>query len=211
MKRTFISILIFYTINFLFAQEESASENCFKCHGMATLAKKVSETGITQNLAVIPEEFSNSFHAGQACFDCHSEEFASFPHSGDAKAEELNCTDCHEGVSETTGADFDKINEAFEASVHYIKSDGEFKCTDCHNAHKPFIGKENPKYTAKTNEVCFTCHISESGQPGLSLKEKHISLSESELDWEVQSCLDCHTEGTAEAFKHKIVSKKGTK
>ncbi len=91
------------TIKFIPPYAED-NERCFKCHGQSkyeyaneTLGRQVKAMMFSERI-VSREEFYDSNHKNFSCTDCHSAEYATFPHSGTLRMEpKLNCIDCHGG------------------------------------------------------------------------------------------------------------------
>ncbi|MEZ4999748.1 MAG: hypothetical protein R2727_03425 [Bacteroidales bacterium] len=78
------------------------NENCFKCHGQSYFNLVDEESGTTQKRLMCDkyvlsrDDFYQSNHWNFACTDCHSPEFANFPHQIVERLEEhFNCIDCH--------------------------------------------------------------------------------------------------------------------
>jgi hypothetical protein len=80
------------------------NERCFKCHGQKTyeytnenLGRQVKSLMFSERI-VDRNKFYQSNHKSFSCTDCHSEEYVTFPHSGELRMEQgYNCIDCHGG------------------------------------------------------------------------------------------------------------------
>src|SRR5512133_2893166 len=80
------------------------NDRCFKCHGQGKY-EYTNETQSRQafclmcsNRIIKKEDFYVSNHKSFSCTDCHSAEYATFPHPGQLRMEQMyNCLDCHGG------------------------------------------------------------------------------------------------------------------
>lgn len=217
MKSFYIVFLLAVLAAPLFSQDVDDNEYCFRCHGMETFNTVDQETGMVKSLAVLPHEFDNSNHAGFSCTDCHDGDLVTFPHPEELKEEEIACTDCHGDDPESDIPQFETIEEAFEASVHFTATDGEFTCFDCHDPHTFKITartSDNIKATVHyDNQICFTCHgntekiSSYTERVFPSLEATHQWLPHQALHWESVRCIDCHTDPDQPGVSHLILPK----
>ena len=85
-------------------KNSETNEQCLKCHGQSKYTYKNDETKkmvykrMYSELIIRRDEFYVSNHKGFKCTDCHSEDYAIFPHAGNLRMESKpNCLDCHGG------------------------------------------------------------------------------------------------------------------
>jgi len=97
--------------------------------------------------------FSRSAHSENnlSCLSCHSS------HQGMAnqfqliKAQPTLCYSCHL-----------KIKPQFNMPFHHRVEEGLIQCSDCHNTHGGFVGKQLRSAAAR-DSVCYTCHADKQG------------------------------------------------
>jgi len=137
------------------SQFKNAKENegCLKCHGQSKYTYENPEQGRQVNkrmygeLIINPDLYYTSNHRQFKCTDCHSEDYATFPHPGNLRMEsKATCIDCHGGDEQYAKFHFEEIDTGFMESVHSTKHSEEFTCWMCHNAH-------TYKINARTNET----------------------------------------------------------
>ncbi len=214
--KSFYSFFFILLLSALAFGQENGND-CLRCHSMQTLNKKDLETGKIKNLAVNPKEYAHSNHAGFECTDCHSEEFGEFPHPAKLSGEDIHCLDCHENSDDSSLVQFETIQESFEKSVHFMATDGEFTCFDCHDPHTFKLTARNIhdiKSTIKyDNQICFDCHdntdkinlYTERTFPSLAVT--HQWLPHQQLHWDNVRCIDCHTDPNQPGVSHLILPK----
>jgi hypothetical protein len=148
---------------------------------------------------------TSGVHKQFDCTDCHSSEYATYPHQANLKLEPLStCLDCHGGDASFATYQFEKIDEEFKKSVHYKMSGEDFTCAKCHSQH-------TYRATARTssnvleivdysNKMCLSCHSDAkkykliSGQENPELVQVHDWLPNQELHFQHVRCIECHTE-----------------
>lgn len=219
MKSFYLLLLLLLLPTLLPAQDVEVDDNeyCFRCHSMETLSYTNRETGLIKNLSVIPHEFDNSNHAGFNCIDCHDEELVAFPHPEELREEQIACTDCHSDDPDSELPQFETIESAFEESVHFKATDGEFTCFHCHDPHTFKITarlNENIEETVHyDNQICFDCHGNTEKIAGYTdrvfpaLEATHKWLPHQNLHWENVRCIDCHTDANQPGVSHLILPK----
>ena len=192
---------------------EAAAEQraCLRCHGMATLAYRDSDTGEIVSLALDKAGFGHSVHGDLACGQCHTEGYQGYPHAPELSAADLDCVQCHEDHPENTDrVDFSLIDQEYHKSVHARSDDPEAEGFDCHSCHDPHVfrasllGREIPEIVAYDNQICLSCH-DELRDP---LDSSHAWLPNRDKHWASVRCLDCHTplSDSGRAVSHEILS-----
>ncbi len=187
---------------------EEDNQRCFKCHGQSKYSYTNESLGheikalMFYERIVRKEEFYKSNHKSFSCTDCHSTEYATFPHPGELRMEaKLNCIDCH-GGDETYH--FDAITEEYEQSIHFKLEEDGFSCYGCHDPHTYRISKrtkENIKETiAYDNAICLNCHSDYNHFQLLTDREEinvirsHEWLPNQSAHWANVRCIECHTQ-----------------
>jgi len=170
-------------------------------------------------LIIKRDEFYVSNHKGFKCTDCHSEEYGTFPHSGNLRMEsKANCLDCHGGDEKYAKFQFEKIDSNFMASVHSQKHSTDFTCWMCHNPHTYKINartNENLKETITyDNLICLSCHSDITKYELLTNKEKpnilvkHEWLPNQASHFTNVRCIECHAQNKDTLIvAHQIVPK----
>lgn len=198
------------TVSFVSPFEE-ANNRCFKCHGQAkyeytneTLGRQVKAMMCSERI-VRKDLFYNSNHKSFSCTDCHSEEYAKFPHSGELRMEQkYNCIDCHGGDEKFAQYNFEGIDSAYQQSTHYkLESEG-FSCWKCHDPHSYKISVRNTNNLKETvaydNAICLNCHSDYNRYMLLTDKEeiniikKHEWLPNQAVHFANVRCIECHTQ-----------------
>lgn len=198
------------TVSFVSPFEE-ANNRCFKCHGQAkyeytneTLGRQVKAMMCSERI-VRKDLFYNSNHRSFSCTDCHSEEYAKFPHSGELRMEQkYNCIDCHGGDEKFAQYHFEGIDSAYQQSTHYkLESEG-FSCWKCHDPHSYKISVRNTNNLKETvaydNAICLNCHSDYNRYMLLTDKEeiniikKHDWLPNQATHFANVRCIECHTQ-----------------
>lgn len=198
------------TVSFVSPFEE-ANNRCFKCHGQAkyeytneTLGRQVKAMMCSERI-VRKDLFYNSNHKSFSCTDCHSEEYARFPHSGELRMEQkYNCIDCHGGDEKFAQYHFEGIDSAYQQSTHYkLESEG-FSCWKCHDPHSYKISVRNTNNLKETvaydNAICLNCHSDYNRYMLLTDKEeiniikKHDWLPNQATHFANVRCIECHTQ-----------------
>ena len=187
---------------------EEDNQRCFKCHGQSkysytneSLGREVKAMMFSERI-IKKSEFYKSNHKNFSCTDCHSAEYATFPHKGELRMEaKLNCIDCH-GGDETFH--FDAITEEYKQSTHFKLEEEGFSCYGCHDPHTYRISKrtkENLKETiAYDNAICLNCHSNYDHFQLLTEREEinvirsHDWLPNQSSHWANVRCIECHTQ-----------------
>ncbi len=206
-------------------KNSETNEQCLKCHGQSKYtyenaeSKKMVNKRMYSELIIKRDEFYVSNHKGFKCTDCHSEEYGTFPHSGNLRMEsKANCLDCHGGDEKYAKFQFEKIDSNFMASVHSQKHSTDFTCWMCHNPHTYKINartNENLKETITyDNLICLSCHSDITKYELLTNKEKpnilvkHEWLPNQASHFTNVRCIECHAQNKDTLIvAHQIVPK----
>ncbi len=190
-------------------QEEN--QECLKCHGHTYyyyyndwIEREVKER-MNPYCIVDSAEFYISNHWNFRCVDCHSEDYADFPHAGELRMEPIyECLDCHGGDDHYAQYNFEGIDEEFHKSVHSSKHSEEFTCWMCHSPHTYRINartNENmQEFILYDNEICLSCHANTSKYQLLTtldnpnILDKHDWLPNQGLHFKNVRCIECHAE-----------------
>jgi hypothetical protein len=216
MRSSFQVLLILFFLGFSpksQAQEKKlAPENdlCLKCHTHQTFAfhntlTKHDDKRMMNPLYILDKDrLASGVHAKFKCTDCHSSDYAKYPHNAELKLEPLStCLDCHGGDKKYAVYQFEKIDEEFQKSVHFQKSGESFTCSKCHNQHYYQAKSRNSSVVGDivsfSNEMCMSCHsnnvkfqlISDTLKPALS--QIHSWLPNQALHFKHVRCIECHT------------------
>jgi DmsE family decaheme c-type cytochrome len=119
------------------APAEETSKRCLSCH----------EYGEEHSNFERSEHNVNSV----GCVACHSAHHAREPQSLLVQRQPELCFSCH---TET--------KQDFARPFRHRVEQGLVQCTDCHNQHGGFLGKQL-RSTAAQDQVCFKCHADKAG------------------------------------------------
>ncbi len=186
-----------------------ANEQCLKCHGQSKYKYLNPESGteVTKRMYVETiidrEQFLESNHKTFKCTDCHSEDYATFPHEGNLRMEsKYACIDCHGGDEKYAKFRFEEIETEFQASVHATKHSDDFNCWMCHNPHSYLINVRSEEkikdIVAYDNAICLNCHADITKYQMLTDKvnpnilKKHEWLPNQALHFKNVRCIECH-------------------
>ena len=207
MKKIFS---IFFAVTFLsslYTHAQGTNKYCFMCHSQPTLSIKDSTFGIIKDFYVDSAAYYDSHHGDLECTDCHSEDFADFPHSPAALKEYLTCLECHEKeYLVVKGIKYNKITSELKQSVHYEAMGHKSDCSFCHDPHTIKL-KESPLWKIRDtypieDQMCVECHDTEykwfkGGSQRVNLKAIHGTISNDIEKWQGKKCIDCHTKDDA--------------
>jgi hypothetical protein len=184
------------------AGADEASDNCQRCHGMATLGYRDPITREIVDLHVDADAFAASDHGEMACVDCHDRDYRTYPHSLTVADEELDCVGCHRNDKEPRASEFKRIDEEFLRSVHAQPAPADDPTStlplDCHDCHDPHSfraarpGDDIAAIVSGNNAVCLSCH-QDVGDP---LAQPHAWLPNPDRHWQAVRCIDCHAPAT---------------
>lgn len=184
---------------------------CLKCHGNEYYTFENTVTGSMEKKRMNPYIRIDSMgyklgeHGSFSCDDCHSPDYATYPHNAELKLEyKYTCLDCHGGDPAYAHLHFDEIEQEAMASVHAQKLGEAFKCEMCHSPHTNRLVASTQKYSiqdivAFDNGMCLSCHgdgnryqtLVDHGQPELA--KIHSWLPNQELHFRNVRCIECHT------------------
>jgi predicted CXXCH cytochrome family protein len=197
------------TISFV-SRFDADNNRCFKCHGQGKyeytneiLGKPVKAIMCSERI-IHKTDFYSSNHRSFSCTDCHSEEYAKFPHSGTLRMEQKYiCIDCHGGDAKFAKYHFEEIDSEYRKSTHFKMEDEGFSCWKCHNPHTYKITVRNNTNLKETiaydNAICLNCHSDYSHFQLLSNKaeidiiQKHEWLPNQASHFANVRCIECHT------------------
>ena len=197
------------TISFV-SPFEAANNRCFRCHGQEkyeytneTLKRQIKDIMCSERI-IRKKDFYSSNHRSFNCTDCHSEEYAKFPHAGELRMEQkFTCLDCHGGDVKFAKYHFEEIDSEYLKSTHYKMENDGFSCWKCHNPHTYKISVRNSSNLKETiaydNAICLNCH-SDYGRFQLLSNRAEIDIIK-EHDWLPNQashfanvrCIECHT------------------
>lgn len=186
------------------------NERCFKCHGQGKYEYTNESLGRQVNALMCSDrimdrtEFYNSNHKGFSCTDCHSGEYAKFPHPGELRMEmQYNCIDCHGGDEAFARFKFEEIESEYQKSVHFKMEDEGYTCWKCHDPHSYKINVRNSENMTETilydNTICLNCHSDFkrfqllSDREEINVLEKHDWLPNQASHFKSVRCIECHT------------------
>jgi hypothetical protein len=186
------------------------NERCLKCHGQAkyeytneNLGRQIKALMCSERI-VNRDEFYNSNHKSFSCTDCHSEQYTTFPHSGELRMEQkLVCIDCHGGDEKFAQYHFEEIEADYKQSTHYKLEQDGFSCWKCHNPHSYKISVRNiynlKEAIAYDNAICLSCHSDFNrfqlltDREEINLIKKHDWLPNQAAHIANVRCIECHT------------------
>jgi hypothetical protein len=196
-------------VDFSKFKNSSENENCLKCHGQSKYTFENKEAGKMVNKRMYSEliikrnDFYVSNHREFKCTDCHSEDYGTFPHSGNLRMEaKAGCIDCHGGDEKYAKFEFEKVDTAFMESVHSMKHSEDFTCWMCHNPHTYKINARTNENINETitydNLICLNCHgevknyqlLTDKKKPNLI--DKHDWLPNQASHFTSVRCIECH-------------------
>lgn len=187
------------------------SSTCLQCHGKHYYSFENTFTDATERKRMNPYLIIDSVayqtgeHGAFSCDDCHSPDYATYPHNSELKLEfKYSCMDCHGGDPQYEHLFFDQIAEEAAASVHAERMGDAFKCEMCHDPHTNKLVATTRKFSipeivAHNNTTCLQCHADESRyhiftdaeQP--KILETHSWLPNQSLHFKNVRCIECHT------------------
>lgn len=237
MKRFFraifylLVVLLWFVSKPLIARDAPAelaetTRYCLNCHGSEYYSFDNDWTGMVEKKRMNPylridsTGYKNGEHGAFSCDDCHSPDYATYPHNAELKLEyKYTCQDCHVGDPTYAHLHFDEIEQEAMSSVHAEKLGDAFKCEMCHSPHTNRLVATTQKYSiedivAFDNGMCLSCHGSgdryglfvNHNQP--NLEEVHSWLPNQALHFKNVRCLECHTSrNDTMMVAHKILPK----
>lgn len=193
------------------AQMTESARVCVQCHGGKYYSYQDPYMDVTVKKRMNPYfvidtlEYLQGEHHTFSCDDCHSPDYATYPHNAELKLEpKYTCQDCHGGDEAYAHLHFDEIEEEVSQSVH-AKALGEtFRCELCHDPHTNKLVARSNQYNIKeivqvNNSKCLYCHdevdnyqlYTDNKNP--ELKSIHDWLPNQGLHFSKVRCIECHT------------------
>jgi hypothetical protein len=150
------------------------------------------------------DEFYQSNHKSFSCTDCHSDQYTTFPHSGDLRMEQkYNCIDCHGGDEKFAQYHFEEIEKEYQESTHFNLEEEGFTCWKCHNPHSYKINIRNSENIKETiiydNSICLDCHSNFdhfqllTDRDEINIIDTHEWLPNQSVHFQNVRCIECHT------------------
>lgn len=210
---TIFSVLVLFIAGHSFAQyyDDPQNHQCLKCHSNQTYSflnsvKNKEEKRLMNPYLIIDTiALKHGVHHQFDCTDCHSGEYATYPHTATLKLEPMSsCLDCHGGDESFAKYRFEKIDEEFRKSVHYKVYGENFSCSKCHSQHTYATTARTSSNVLEivdySNKMCLSCHNDMkkyslvAGHENPKLVEIHSWLPNQELHFQHVRCIECHTE-----------------
>jgi DmsE family decaheme c-type cytochrome len=123
--------------SFKTASAKEINQRCLECHNSGQSHMNFSRSPHNEN--------------NLSCLNCHSSHHATKAEFLLIKAQPNLCYSCHQ-----------KIKPQFNMPFHHRVEEGLIRCSDCHNSHGGFVGKQLRSAAAR-DSVCFTCHVDKQG------------------------------------------------
>ncbi|MDP2336076.1 MAG: cytochrome c3 family protein [Bacteroidota bacterium] len=230
MNNRFISLILILFLGTFQHSNAQSYENakhhqCLKCHSNQTYSfynsvKEKEEKRLMNPYFILDTvALVAGVHKQFDCTDCHSGEYATYPHQSNLKLEPLSsCLDCHGGDASFASYQFEKIEEEFKKSVHYKVYGENFTCSKCHSQHTYIATARTSSNVLEivgySNKMCLLCHNDMkrykmvSGHDNPKLIQIHDWLPNEELHFSHVRCIECHTEVIDSLMvSHNILSK----
>ena len=123
--------------SFKTATAKEINQRCLECHSSGKDHMNFSRSAHSEN--------------NLSCLSCHSSHKGMTNQFLLIKAQPALCYSCHL-----------KIKPQFNMPFHHRVEEGLIQCSDCHNSHGGFVGKQLRSAAAR-DSVCFTCHADKQG------------------------------------------------
>jgi DmsE family decaheme c-type cytochrome len=123
--------------SFKTATAKEINQRCLECHSSGKDHMNFSRSAHSQN--------------NLSCLSCHSAHQAINKQFLLIKAQPSLCYSCHQ-----------TIKPQFNMPFHHRVEEGLIQCSDCHNPHGGFVGKQLRSAAAR-DSVCYTCHADKQG------------------------------------------------
>ncbi len=151
-------------------KKATAHQGCESCHGPG--AEHVAGGGDKSKIFIFEKASAKEVDA--RCLTCHAGAHPNFERSAHGHAQ-VSCTDCHSAHAFKSEANLLKVAQpqlcyschsemkaAFAQPFHHKVDEGLLTCSDCHDPHGTFKGKQL-KSTADQNAICTKCHSETAG------------------------------------------------
>jgi len=205
--------------------QNAQHHQCLKCHSQQSYTFHNSVTNKEVKRLMNPYyildtvAMTKGVHKQFDCTDCHSSDYATYPHQANLKLEPLStCLDCHGGDASFAKYQFERIDQEFKKSVHYKVYGDNFTCSKCHSQHTYVATARNSDNVLEivdySNKMCLSCHNDMkkyqlvAGHENPKLVQVHSWLPNQELHFQHVRCIECHTEvADSLMVSHNIMSK----
>ena len=191
--------------------EDAQHHQCLKCHSNQSytfhndLMDKKEIRLMNPYYVLDTIALRKGVHQAFDCTDCHSYEYATYPHKSTLKLEPLaTCLDCHGGDETFASYQFERIEDEFKKSVHYKVYGDNFTCSKCHSQHTYAATARNSSDVLEivdySNKMCLSCHNDMkkyqlvAGHANPKLVQIHDWLPNQELHFAHVRCIECHTQ-----------------
>ena len=103
-----------------------------------------------------------------------------------------NCIDCHGYDENYEHYQFERIEEEYLQSIHYVARPDSFSCWKCHDPHTCKISIRTAENLAAAiaydNDICLSCHKK------AAQVQSHEWLPNQALHFRSARCIECHTQ-----------------
>jgi DmsE family decaheme c-type cytochrome len=197
---------------------------CESCHGAG---KAHVESGGDKTKIFNPAA-ATAKQVDATCLGCHQGQHANFERSEHGKAK-VSCVSCHSVHASQEPEHLLKVAQPqlcfqchtdvkpqFAMPFHHKVEEGLMKCSDCHDPHGTFQGKQLHN-TASQNAICTKCHVETAGpfvyehpvvkvEGCTSCHSPHGSPNPRLLNVSNVNtlCLQCHSATNSVAFPHAV-------
>lgn len=201
------------------------NEQCLTCHGRVgpdyrnDTVFSGTKPEILEKMIINRAGFLKSNHRSFRCTDCHSGDFARFPHAEELKKEVMpSCLECHGYDEKYTGFHFEDIETEFKVSVHCKTDKESFTCWTCHNPHYDKLYNPDSlgirQIVHNDNLICTDCHENKrhfsrfSDSSVVNISKAHRFLPRRRAHLNNIRCIDCHASAdTKVPVPHMVLSK----
>ena len=177
--------------NHLKTKDGEEAHTCETCHGPG--ADHVDGGGDKSKIFSFKDAKPKDIN--ERCLTCHSSSADHLNFSRSAHSEnDLSCLSCHSShkglvnqfllIQAQPGLCYtchQKIKPQFNMPFHHRVEEGLINCSDCHNPHGGFIGKQLRSAAAR-DSVCYTCHADKQGP----FVFEHLAIK-------TEGCITCHS------------------
>lgn len=195
------------TLSELFGQKHvgEVMRKCVDCHVTTGTIENQGIVNLTPNVNCEKCHGPGSVHVQQARSMNPPPPFSVGKQDWNAEAEIQLCGDCHRmpaAISQTELREYPKPLTRFQPigllrSECYLESEGQLKCTTCHDPHTTITAIEPQVYIDK----CIECHHSEATASELATEPKTTKTSSAKPHTvcpvsATTNCIECHMPST---------------